>query len=154
MSQNFAQVVEAVKELSLAEKEELQELLRKYAIEERRQELLEDLEASLQEWREGKLTFSAISTPSNKISPMIEISFSTSFREAFKRKVRGNPTLEERFWERVEIFENNPFDPRLRTHKLTGSMRDWWSFSIDYDLRVLFVFVEPGRAVFGNIGTH
>jgi len=58
MSQNFAQVVEAVKELSLAEKEELQELLRKYAIEERRQELLEDLEASLQEWREGKLTFS------------------------------------------------------------------------------------------------
>ena len=59
MSQNFAQVVEAVKELSLAEKEELQELLRKYAIEERRQELLEDLEASLQEWREGKLTFSS-----------------------------------------------------------------------------------------------
>ena len=59
MSQNFAQVIEAVKELSLAEKEELQELLRKYAIEERRQELLEDLEASLQEWREGKLTFSS-----------------------------------------------------------------------------------------------
>ena len=59
MSQNFAQVVEAVKELSLAEKEELQALLRKYAIEERRQELLEDLEASLQEWREGKLTFSS-----------------------------------------------------------------------------------------------
>ena len=59
MSQNFAQVVAAVKELSLAEKEELQELLRKYAIEERRQELLEDLEASLQEWREGKLTFSS-----------------------------------------------------------------------------------------------
>jgi len=59
MSQNFAQVVEAVKELSLAEKEELQELLRKYAIEERRQELLADLEASLQEWREGKLTFSS-----------------------------------------------------------------------------------------------
>ncbi len=59
MSQNFAQVVEAVKELSLAEKEELQELLRKYAIEQRRQELLEDLEASLQEWREGKLTFSS-----------------------------------------------------------------------------------------------
>ena len=85
---------------------------------------------------------------------MIEISFSTSFRKAFKRKVCGNPTLEQRFWERVEIFENNPFDPRLRTHKLTGSMRDWWSFSIDYDLRVLFVFVEPGRALFGNIGTH
>ena len=58
MSQTFAQVVEAVKELSLAEKEELQALLRKYAIEERRQELLADLEASLQEWREGKLTFS------------------------------------------------------------------------------------------------
>ena len=38
MSQTFAEVVEEVKQLSPAEKEELQELLRKYLIEERRSE--------------------------------------------------------------------------------------------------------------------
>ena len=59
MSQTFAQVVEDVKLLSPAEKQELEELIRKYLIEERRREILENCEASLQELREGKLTFSS-----------------------------------------------------------------------------------------------
>ena len=59
MAQNFAQVVEDVKQLSPAEKEELQELLRKYVIEERRQEIAENYRASLEELREGKTTFSS-----------------------------------------------------------------------------------------------
>ena len=85
---------------------------------------------------------------------MTEVSFSTSFRKAFKRKVRNNSLLENRFWERVAIFKDNPFDPILRTHKLSGSMRDWWSFSVEYDVRVVFSFVEPSRALFVDIGTH
>ncbi|HEY3104494.1 MAG TPA: hypothetical protein VGJ69_12955 [Pyrinomonadaceae bacterium] len=55
MSQNFAEVVEDVKQLSVAEKEELQELLRKYLIEERRREIKENASASLEEYRQGKL---------------------------------------------------------------------------------------------------
>jgi len=55
MRQTFAQVVEHVKHLSLAEKQELQELLRKYLIEERRLEILENGEAGIEEWRDGKL---------------------------------------------------------------------------------------------------
>ena len=57
MSQTFAEIVEDVKQLSLAEKEELQELLRKYLIEERRAEIRENAEAGLQEYRDGKLEF-------------------------------------------------------------------------------------------------
>ena len=57
MSQNFAEVVEDVKQLSVAEKEELQELLRKYLIEERRREIRESAEAGMKEYREGKLEF-------------------------------------------------------------------------------------------------
>ena len=59
MSQTFAQVVEDVKQLAPAEKQELQELLRRYAIDERRREILENCEAGLEEYREGKLTFSS-----------------------------------------------------------------------------------------------
>ena len=57
MGQNFAEVVEDVKQLSVAEKEELQELLRKYLIEERRSEIRKNAEAGLQEYRDGKLEF-------------------------------------------------------------------------------------------------
>ena len=55
MSQTFAEIVEDVKQLSPAEKEELQELLRKYLIEERRREIRESAETGLQEYRDGKL---------------------------------------------------------------------------------------------------
>ena len=57
MSQTFAEIVEDVKQLSPAEKEELQELLRKYLIEERRREIRQNAEAGLKEYREGKLEF-------------------------------------------------------------------------------------------------
>jgi hypothetical protein len=58
MGQNFAQVVEEVQRLSQAEKQTLQELLRRYLIEERRQEMLENCDSSLEELRDGKLVFS------------------------------------------------------------------------------------------------
>lgn len=58
MAQDFSKVVEDVKQLSTAEKEELQELLRSYLIEERRREIEENYHASLDEVREGAITFS------------------------------------------------------------------------------------------------
>jgi mRNA-degrading endonuclease YafQ of YafQ-DinJ toxin-antitoxin module len=70
---------------------------------------------------------------------MIEIAFSSSFKRVFKKNVAGSASLEARFWERLELFKNNPFDPKLRTHKLSGKLKDLWSFSIEYDLRVIFL---------------
>jgi len=58
MAQDFSRVVEDVKQLSTAEKEELQELLKSYLIEERRREIEQNYEASIEEVREGTLTFS------------------------------------------------------------------------------------------------
>jgi addiction module RelE/StbE family toxin len=48
----------------------------------------------------------------------------------------------------------SPFDRTLRTHKLSGKLQDLWSFSIGYDLRVVFYFVEENRVVFVDIGKH
>jgi len=85
---------------------------------------------------------------------MIEIAFSSSFKRAFKKRVPGHPASETRFWERVAIFQNNPFDPRLKTHKLSGQLKDLWGFSVEYDLRVIFAFVGDQRALFVDIGSH
>jgi len=85
---------------------------------------------------------------------MTEVAFSLSFQRAFKRRIKGNAALETRFWERLEIFQNNPFDQKLRTHKLSGQLKDLWSFSIQYDLRVVFSFLEGERVLFVDIGSH
>ena len=85
---------------------------------------------------------------------MTEVAFSSSFKRAFKKRIEGRKPLEEKFWKRLEWFKANPHDARLRTHKLTGELQDHWSFSIEYDVRVVFEFASQNRAVFQDIGTH
>jgi mRNA-degrading endonuclease YafQ of YafQ-DinJ toxin-antitoxin module len=85
---------------------------------------------------------------------MIKVSFSSSFRRAFKKRIKSNTELESRFWTKLEIFTNNPVEPSLRTHKLSGKMKGLWSFSVEYDQRVLFYFTDDGNAVFIDIGNH
>jgi hypothetical protein len=58
MAQDFSKVVEDVKQLSTAEKEELQALLKSYLIEERRREIEENYKAGLDELHKGAITFS------------------------------------------------------------------------------------------------
>lgn len=85
---------------------------------------------------------------------MIEIAFDNSFKRAYKKKVVGNVEREKRFKEKLTIFQNNPFEISLRTHKLSGKLQELWSFSVEYDLRIVFYFVEKDKAVFVDIGTH
>ena len=84
----------------------------------------------------------------------MEVSFSSSFKRRFKKCIKGNAYLEARFWQKLEQFTIDPFDPSLKTHKLSGKLREFWSFSVDYDERVLFYFTEDEKAVFVDIGSH
>lgn len=85
----------------------------------------------------------------------MEVTFSDSFKKAFKKRVKMTE-FESEFWIRLELFISEPFAPQLKTHKLTGKLKDLWSFSVDYDLRVIFYFTDdkPKRAVFIDIGNH
>ena len=85
---------------------------------------------------------------------MTQIFFSPSFKRAFKKQVAGQKDLEEKFWRRIGIFTGNPFDSRLRTHKLSGKLKELWRFSLEYDLRVVFYFLPQNRVMFEDIGTH
>jgi hypothetical protein len=51
----FSDVVEAVKSLSIEEKQTVQALLEQYLREERREEIHENLQLAQAEYREGKL---------------------------------------------------------------------------------------------------
>lgn len=52
------------------------------------------------------------------------------------------------------IFRKNPFDKRLKTHKLTGKFENLWSFSVDYDCRIIFEFKSKKTVIFHAIGGH
>ena len=67
----------------------------------------------------------------------MEVSFSDSFRKVFRKRIKS-AEIELEFWNRLEIFVNEPFDSKLKTHKLSGKLKGLWSFTIEYDLRVVF----------------
>ena len=85
----------------------------------------------------------------------MEVSFSQQFKKAFKKRIKAT-IAEEEFWSRLELFTNDPYDPRLKTHKLSGKLKGLSSFSIEYDLRVVFYFTKdkPVKAILVDIGSY
>ena len=58
------------------------------------------------------------------------------------------------FQKKLKLFRQDPFYPSLKTHKLSGKMKNYYSFSITYSYRVLFKFSDKNSALLVNIGTH
>ena len=84
----------------------------------------------------------------------IEIGVSSSFRRAFKKRINPDQGLERLFWKKLEVFCTNPYDLSLKTHKLSGDLEELWSFSINYEIRVIFKFISKNRVLLIDIGTH
>lgn len=67
------------------------------------------------------------------------------------RKLR--PPRDQLLRAALRRFAADPRDPLLRTHKLTGDLAEYWSFSVDDDLRVLFRW-EGEVCFLVGLGTH
>lgn len=52
------------------------------------------------------------------------------------------------------IFRINIHDHRLKTHALGGELEGRWSFSVNYQYRIVFRFVEDKTVTFLAIGMH
>lgn len=80
----------------------------------------------------------------------MEIRYSPKFKRQYKRLSKE---IKIRAEKREVMFLKNPFDLRLKTHKLHGSQDGFMSFSVDYSYRIIFK-LYGGEAVFYEIGTH
>jgi len=80
-----------------------------------------------------------------------KITYSSHFAKAFKNlpeEVKEQAILREK------IFREDCFDARLKTHKLKGDLKEYWSFSINYSYRILFEFQDDGVVGFVDVGPH
>lgn len=65
-----------------------------------------------------------------------------------------NPKTKNETVEKIDILLQNPYSLNLKTHKLTGKLNGFWSFSVSYHLRILFRFVQGDTVEFIDIGGH
>jgi len=77
------------------------------------------------------------------------------YSRKFAREYRKLPLRIKKIAERKEqIFRKDPFDPRLKTHKLKGSLKDFLSSSIDRKYRIIFEFINRNTVWFHSVGEH
>ena len=74
------------------------------------------------------------------------------YADEFAKQLRKlPPDIQRLYRKQEEIFRLNWHDPRLHTKKLRGEPLTF-SFRVTRAYRALFLFVEPGTALFATIG--
>ncbi|MBU1292403.1 type II toxin-antitoxin system mRNA interferase toxin, RelE/StbE family [Patescibacteria group bacterium] len=81
----------------------------------------------------------------------MKIKYSPKFARDYKKLPNKIKNLIE---ENEKIFLKNPFDKKLKTHKLSGKLKGFWSFSIDYKYRIIFEFADKDTIYLYSVGTH
>ena len=84
----------------------------------------------------------------------MKISLHPSFKKAYKVRIAQNKKLAKQTEDRITLFKNNPKNPLLKDHGLTGAKRLLRSFSITGDIRVVYLPISKEETVFLDIGSH
>ena len=86
-----------------------------------------------------------------------ELVRTTAFIRDLRRILKKQPQLADDLEAALLLLSEDPFDPRLKTHKLKGDLQGVWACSASYDLRILFELVQHEDAeaiLLLTVGTH
>jgi addiction module RelE/StbE family toxin len=82
---------------------------------------------------------------------MKQIEFHRGFVKDFKRL---NPKIQKKFWERLELWQEQPTHPLLNHHTLTGKYAGKHSINISGDVRAIYEEQDETIVIYLMIGTH
>jgi addiction module RelE/StbE family toxin len=85
---------------------------------------------------------------------MYNLHWDEPFIKKVKKLMKNNPNFEIIFKKRIELLELDPFHPTLKTHKLQGKLKKYYSCSIDYYFRLIFDFLDNENIQLLDIGSH
>ncbi|MBI5193003.1 MAG: type II toxin-antitoxin system mRNA interferase toxin, RelE/StbE family [Nitrospirae bacterium] len=75
------------------------------------------------------------------------------YKRAHKAFIKKHPELKDNIEERLNLLQENPQDPSLKNHRLTGQLKGLHAISISYEYRL--VFKTEGEIIYLlNIGIH
>ena len=80
-----------------------------------------------------------------------------SYTPSFVRRLKSLPEdLREEALEKIELFRNPKNHELLKVHKLRGSLKGRYRFSVNYKTRIVFNYLDtvPKEARLDAIGDH
>ncbi len=82
---------------------------------------------------------------------MLKIIYSEKFISQFESLA---PKVQKLAEKKILIFIVDHRHPSLKTHKLNGILEDYFSFSIDFKMRIVFEYGAKNTMHFLKIGDH
>ncbi len=87
------------------------------------------------------------------------MSFRVIYTKSYLRRAtkfaKRHPNLLAQYEKALKLLELNPFHPSLRLHRLSGSLSDLHSISINIGYRVtLEVLIDDSKIILVNVGSH
>jgi len=77
------------------------------------------------------------------------------YKPTFLRQYNAlNPELQEEVLEKIELFQSTRNHKQLKVHKLKGRLKGKYSFSVNYQTRIVFVYEKKNEAVLLAVGDH
>ena len=78
-----------------------------------------------------------------------------SYNRYEKKFFKEHKDLLDKYAEVLKKLQNNPFDNSLKTHKLKGSLSEYYSCSLTYKFRlILTIKIVDDKIILVNIGNH
>jgi len=84
---------------------------------------------------------------------MYKLYSTPTFRRRLKAFLKRHSELESIIIEKLDLIIKDPFSPILKTHKLSGRLRNHRAVSLTYEYRILFI-IERDNIYLTNIGSH
>lgn len=83
------------------------------------------------------------------------IIYTKSYLKRAVKFAKRHPDLLSQYEKTLKLLELNPFHPSLRLHRLSGSLSDLHSVSINLSYRITLEFVvEDDQIILVNVGSH
>lgn len=82
---------------------------------------------------------------------MIEILYAPTFVRMYKGL---DPLLKEEIKEKIELFRKKENHASLKIHKLRGNLKNAYSFSVNYQIRIVFEYENKNSINLLYVGSH
>jgi plasmid maintenance system killer protein len=82
---------------------------------------------------------------------MIDVLFKPKF---IKRFGSLENALQEEILEKIELLKDSDNHKQLKVHKLHGVLKMYYSFSVNYEYRIIFEYLSKKEVALLSVGDH
>lgn len=79
------------------------------------------------------------------------VSVTPQFKKMFSKLERA---LQEEALEKIDVFKDTEHHTALKVHKLHGTFKQSYSFSVNYKTRIVFEYLDATEVILIAIGDH